>query len=145
LYCGACSILRAYQDGPAQQSKIAAEFGCLPEQVRCEGCGALTTECWGNGCGIVMCLREHGLASCHECPSFQDESCQRHADLARRYAKRGVDVRANLHAIQAGREEEWLAAQEARWRCPVCGRAVSAWWDACRWCGASQSTGAPKP
>jgi len=135
LYCGACSIYRAYKDGRQHQEKLAAHFNCQPEQVRCEGCQALTEDCWGNDCAIVTCLRAHGYDFCYECASFADESCEKYAKIANTYAPRGVDVRANLRTIQAGRTDEWLAEQEQRWRCPACGQPITAWEDTCHWCG----------
>jgi hypothetical protein len=59
-----------------------------------------------------------------------DQACERYASLA----KRGVDVRANLREIQAGRADVWLAEQDRRWHCPSCGQPISAWWDACHSC-----------
>ena len=135
LYCGACSIYRAYKDGREYQETIAARFDCQPEQVRCDGCQVLTEDCWGNGCKIVACLRSHGYKSCYECPAFTNETCAKYADLANAYAKRGVNPAANLRAIQRGQADEWLDAQEQHWRCTSCQRPISVWDDACRWCG----------
>jgi len=55
LYCGACSIYRAYKDNGEYLKRIATRFKCSPEKVRCEGCQILTPEFWGNDCKIVQC------------------------------------------------------------------------------------------
>jgi len=72
---------------------------------------------------------------CYECAAFAEHSCEKYERLANRYARRRVDVRANLREIQAGHLDEWLVAQEQRWRCPACGRPIGAWYDNCKWCG----------
>ena len=135
LYCGACSIYRAYKDGLIYQERIAARFNCRPDQVRCDGCQVLTEDCWGNDCEIVACLRRQGYEFCYECAQFVDSSCDKYASIADAYAGRGVDVRGNLHAIQQGLGAEWLLDQERRWRCPSCQRPISVWDGICRGCG----------
>ncbi|NIU39053.1 DUF3795 domain-containing protein, partial [Candidatus Bathyarchaeota archaeon] len=67
LYCGACGIYRAYRDGGAYRERLASAFKCPPQKVRCQGCQALTPECWGNDCKIVKCLNVKGLQFCYEC------------------------------------------------------------------------------
>jgi len=41
LFCGICSVYRAYKDSREFQEKIAERYGCLLEEVRCEGCQTL--------------------------------------------------------------------------------------------------------
>jgi len=135
LYCGACNIYRAYQDGHQYQEEVAAKFKCQPEQLRCEGCQALTEACWGYDCPIVLCLRTNGYDFCYECALFANESCEKYARIANTYARRGVDVRANLRTIQTGHVNEWLKEQEQRWCCPSCGQPIGVWEDNCHWCG----------
>jgi len=102
LYCGACTIYRAYEDSGEYRNRVAAYFKCPPEKVRCEGCQALTPECWGNDCEIVKCTTAKGLSFCYQCPQFDDKSCMKFEDLAKRYMEDNVDVRANLSRIKAG-------------------------------------------
>ncbi|MBC7233417.1 MAG: DUF3795 domain-containing protein [Chloroflexi bacterium] len=136
LYCGACTIYRAYQDGRQFQELLAAKYNCQPEQVRCEGCQVLTESCWGYNCPIVACLRTHGYNFCYECAQWAHRTCEKYARIANSYAGRGEDVYANLLTIQAGHTDEWLQEQEQRWRCTACGQPSAAWDDRCRWCGA---------
>nr|MBC7244904.1 DUF3795 domain-containing protein [Chloroflexota bacterium] len=140
LYCGACAIYRAYQDGQQFQEALAKRHNCSAEQVRCEGCQDLTEACWGYDCPIVLCLRTQGYEFCYEYVNWTNKNCEKYAQIANSYAARGEDVYANLHAIQAGCVKDWLQQQEQRWRCPACGQPCAVWDDNCRWCGEALST-----
>lgn len=122
LYCGACGIYRAYIDDGDFLKKLAERFKCPQEKVRCEGCMALTSECWGNGCKIVQCLENKGLEFCYQCSEYGKDSCEKFVKLAQRYAKIGVNVKANLERIKRGETEEWLRESENKYRCPFCGK-----------------------
>lgn len=135
LYCGACSIYRAYQDSEAWQSEIAKNGGCSPDKVRCNGCGALTSKCWGNGCKIVVCTRAKGYSFCYECPEYQNETCEKFAGLSTKYLKIGVDLRNNLSLIKEEKTEQWLEESVKRFSCKTCGKPISAWSDKCHHCG----------
>jgi hypothetical protein len=122
LYCGACGIYRAYIDNGDFLKKLAERFKCPQEKVRCEGCMALTSECWGNDCKIVQCLENKGLEFCYQCGEYEKDSCEKFVKLAQRYAKIGVNVKANLERIKRGETEEWLRESEDKYRCPFCGK-----------------------
>jgi hypothetical protein len=142
LYCGICEIYRAYKDSRDLQKALAKKHGCLPQEVRCEGCQALDACAWshegewGRNCKIVKCLNTKGLTFCYECGEYP--LCPKHAEFAKVCAPLGIDLVENLRAIQEGHAEEWLSEQETRWRCPACGnpRIASYDFDACHWCGA---------
>lgn len=125
LYCGACGIYRAYKDNGEYLERLAKHFKCPPEKVRCEGCMALTLECWGNDCKIVKCLRNKGLEFCYQCNQYEDGSCEKFGKLAEGYLEDGVDLRANLERIKKGEIEEWLRESEEKYKCPVCGKPLS--------------------
>jgi len=123
LYCGACGIYRAYRDGGEYRQRLAAFFKCPPEKVRCEGCQALTPECWGNDCEMVKCLNAKGLKFCYECPDYEKHTCQKYEKFSEEYLKDDdVDLRANLARIKAGDVEEWLKESAEKFRCPYCGK-----------------------
>jgi len=135
LYCGACGIYRAYRDGGEPRRVLAEQFKIPEDKVRCEGCSALTPECWGTGCKIVECLDGKGYGFCYDCPEHAAGSCEKYEKLSARYAKLNIDVRANLDRIRAGEAEGWLAEQDTRWRCSGCGRPVSCHSPKCYHCG----------
>ena len=135
LYCGACTIYRAYEDSGEYRNRVAAYFKCPPEKVRCEGCQALTPECWGNDCEIVKCTTAKGLSFCYQCPQFDDESCMKFEDLAKRYMENNVDVRSNLSRIKAGQVEEWLGESKERFKCPYCKKPLTEGSTKCYHCG----------
>jgi hypothetical protein len=125
LFCGACGVYRAYKDGGEFRQRLADVFKCPPEKVRCEGCQALTPECWGNECEIVVCLNAKGLEFCYECSDFEGHTCERFEKFARDYLEEDdVDLRANLTRIEAGNVDEWLEESERKFRCPYCGKPV---------------------
>jgi len=92
LYCGACGIYRAYKDDGELLKNILRCFKCPPEKVRCEGCMALTSQCWGNDCGIVQCLKIKGLDFCYECREYESMSCEKFEKLAKSYLSSGVNL-----------------------------------------------------
>ncbi len=123
LYCGACGIYRAYKDGGEYRQRLAGFFKCPPEKVRCEGCQALTPECWGNNCAMVKCLDAKGLRFCYECSDYEKHACQKFEKFSEEYLKDdNVDLRANLARIKAGDSDEWLKESAEKFRCPHCGK-----------------------
>ncbi len=125
LYCGACGIYRAYKDNGDYLKRLAAHFKCPPEKVRCEGCQALTPNCWGYKCKIVQCLRAENLEFCYQCKQYEEHSCEKFENLANPYLEEnGVDLRANLERIRKGEAEikVWLKESEEKFRCSKCGK-----------------------
>ena len=135
LYCGACGVYRAYKDNGEYRDRVARVFKCPPEKVRCEGCQALTSECWGNDCKIVQCTTSKGFDFCYECPQFDDETCEKYDELAKRYLEDNVDVRANLKRIRSGQVEAWLRESRERFKCPHCGKPLPEGSKKCYNCG----------
>jgi len=125
LYCGACGIYRAYKDNGEHLERLAKHFKCPPEKVRCEGCMALTPECWGNDCKIIECLRNKGLEFCYQCNQYEDGSCEKFGKLAEGYLEDGVNLRANLERVKKGETEEWLHESEEKYKCLICGKPLS--------------------
>jgi hypothetical protein len=120
LYCGACSIYRAYKDDSEYLRRLSERFKCPPEKVRCEGCQVLTPECWGNDCKIVQCLRAKGYNFCYECPQYEKRSCEKLENLVKGYLEDNVDIRASMEKIRSGKVKEWLKEAKKRFRCPYC-------------------------
>ncbi|MFQ6074545.1 MAG: DUF3795 domain-containing protein [Candidatus Bathyarchaeia archaeon] len=135
LYCGACSIYRAYKDGGEYRKRLADFFECPVDKVRCEGCQVLTSECWGNDCKIVRCLNGKGLRFCYECSQFDEHSCEDFEKLAKGYLEDNVDLRANLEKIKTGQVEAWLEESKERFRCPHCGKPLPTGSRKCYHCG----------
>ncbi len=122
LYCGACGIYRAQRDQGILLERLANGFKCPPEKVRCNGCGALTPECWGYNCRIVKCLTARGLEFCYQCDLYEG-GCEKFGDLARAYLNdNGVDLRENLERIRLGETEAWLLESEEKYKCRSCGQ-----------------------
>lgn len=141
LYCGACSIYRAHKDGGGYLKTLSNHFKCPPEKIRCEGCMALTPECWGNECKIVQCLRTKSLDYCYQCSQYEDNSCEKFENIASGYLEDGEDVHSNLERIKKGETDEWLRECKQTYRCRVCGKPlpVGRMKKKCYHCGADLS------
>jgi len=141
LYCGFCSIYRAYKDSKEFREEIAKKYNCSPEEVKCEGCRAIDVngwsheEDWGKNCEILKCLNAKKLTFCYECAEY--DTCQKFDELAKAYSELGADLRRNLQMIREGKVDEWLLKQDKKWRCPKCDNpiVVSENFKNCHWCG----------
>lgn len=133
LFCGACGIYRAYKDNGPYLEKLAESFDCAPELVRCEGCQALTPDCWGNECKIVICLRKRELGFCYECGDL--DGCQEFSQLSDGYKELGIDLKQNMDRIKTGDTVSWLEEEDMRWRCGSCGEPISCHMEVCNQCG----------
>jgi len=142
LYCGYCSIHRAYKDSDRLRGKFAKLYGCSPEDIRCDGCQSVggyvwcKESKWGKNCLMVKCLDSRGHTYFSECPEY--DSCKLFEEFARDNLKNGVDVHENLRMIGEEGLDEWLSKQDNRWRCPSCRNPVivSDLVSTCHWCGA---------
>lgn len=135
LYCGACSIYRSERDDQEWRGRIAEKANCSIEQVRCNGCGDLSSACWGNECRIVLCTRAKGVEFCFECQEYNNDSCDKFKALSMDYLEAGVNLRDNLAQIRDGRVEEFLKESQNRFTCKFCGKPVSVWNTKCHHCG----------
>jgi hypothetical protein len=116
LYCGACSVLMAAEEG--KSAKVAAEWGTSIEDATCHGCksGTLAGHC--RKCLIRRCAQEKNVDSCglcHQYPCSQIEAFQLDG------WPHHLVTRDALDAIRHGGIPDWLRQQDAQWRCPSCG------------------------
>ncbi|HOA35847.1 MAG TPA: DUF3795 domain-containing protein [Bacillota bacterium] len=135
LYCGACNIYRAQRDDASWRRRLASRFKCEEEQVCCNGCRALTGDCWGYNCKIVICLEEKGFDSCYLCPEHSG-NCEKFGKLAAGYLNDGVDIRRNLAERAAAGLEAWLERAAEEYTCRSCGGPLTVGRTQCHHCGA---------
>ena len=128
LYCGACSIIKAYQTGTKDP------FACFwsdeaGAELKCHGCktdmvfqGA--AEFGGcSRCQIRACAREKGVERCLSCPDFPCQNFNPDTDIAKYLIDKlpHMSVIAdNLQTILNEGASRWLELQEAQWKCPEC-------------------------
>jgi len=125
LYCGACTIYRAERDDQEWRGRIAERYKIPAEKVRCQGCGALTGNCWGNECKFVKCLNGKGYKYCYECSDYENRNCQIFEEFLKNYLEEdGVDLRKNLTMIKAGEMDEWLKLSKEFYTCKFCGKPI---------------------
>jgi hypothetical protein len=130
LYCGACSVMIAAQEG--QVERLAAEWHASAEDVECHGCKSDQTAKHCRTCKLKACARERGVAFCSEC---SDYPCpQLEAFKLDGYPPHLVGV-CNLAVIRQEGVEAWLREQEKRWQCPRCQKRFEYYQAACPQCG----------
>jgi hypothetical protein len=135
LYCGACTIYRIERDDQEWRKRFAERMNCPVEKVRCNGCGALTPDCWGYDCKFVKCLRGKGYEFCYECIDYENRSCQVFEEFSKKYLEEdGVNLRKNMVMIKAGKINEWLAESEKFYTCRFCGKPLVAGAKKCHHC-----------
>lgn len=114
--CGMnCSLCVAYQSEKYDLKKKGFNRqycpGCIP---RGKHCLHMQAHCKLVGEGLVR--------FCYECASF---ACKRLKNLDKRYrTKYHLSMIENLKQIKEQGLDNFLAAQESKWRCPECGEAI---------------------
>lgn len=126
MYCGACSIMKAYQTGvkdPFAEFWIrsGAELkchGCKSEEVF-EGCaefGGCST------CVMRACAREKGVERCLTCPEFPCASYKPSAasKMVTEKLPHLNTIGLNIMTILSTGIDAFLKEQEEQWKCPDC-------------------------
>ena len=143
LYCGACSILKAYQSG------IKDPFACFwsdeaGAELKCHGC---KTDIIFQGapefggcakCAIRACAREKGVERCLSCPDFPCQNFNPDTDMAKFLVDKLPHmsmIAANLQSIMSEGATRWLELQEAQWKCPDCQTDYTWYATNCSTCG----------
>ena len=119
-YCGACSILKAYQTGIRDKfASFWAEQAGL--ELKCHGC---KTEQVFAGCSICKmrkCARDKKLERCLECGDFPCDqyNMDEHEFLSGKlpHVKLIID---NINDIKNLGAQQWLESQGRFWQCPDC-------------------------
>jgi hypothetical protein len=125
LYCGVCRIRRATEENDLAYLKRLARIyarrfpeiaSASPEQLLCDGCLSTRRFLFCQECAIRDCTQEKGLTGCHECLEFPCALVEEFPMPAgHKVMLRSVPYR-RVHGT-----EQWVAAEEARYRCPECG------------------------
>ena len=131
LYCGNCSIFRAYFDRDHEKlERYAKEFRCRPDQIRCSGCRTDPEFCWSEDCEFKKCTAGRGIQFCYECEAYP---CKK----LRAFVESAPDHRPiweNFDRMRAVGWKQWLREQDENWRCGVCRAKVGFYDKACPSC-----------
>ena len=143
LYCGACSIYRAWRDNNRERLEEMRQGMSSRGQVvtlddlQCDGClgqGHRTPFC--QQCAIRLCPNDKpGVTRCSDCPDFP---CSRITDFNNDGMRHHAEVLDNLRRMQETGLEAWLREEEERWRCPHCQAPVDWYARSCFQCGTEQ-------
>lgn len=134
LNCGACRTLIANEEKDERWLVNAAEKRNRKlEEMRCHGCKTDVTAVFCTNCGMRMCAREKGLASCSEC---SDYPCKKIESFRNDDASHHSAIMKNLDRIREVGKQKWLVEQKERWSCDQCGTRFSWYSEKCSECGA---------
>ena len=130
LYCGVCAVYIAHRDGNEKfKERLGPIYGVTAEEIKCKGCKSDEPFGFCVTCPIKACTIEKGFESCHQCGDFP---CTLIENFPLPVGKKVI-----LRAIPEWREmgtEKWVAAEEARYHCPACGKAIFRGAQRCREC-----------
>ncbi|MGD9099044.1 MAG: DUF3795 domain-containing protein [Anaerolineae bacterium] len=138
LYCGVCRIYQATRADDrkflGRITKIYARH--LPDlghvtldDILCDGCLSERRSITCRVCAIRECVGQKGFPGCHECHDFP---CAFIDEFPMPVGKKVI-----LRAIpywRAHGTEQWILAEEERYRCPECGQKLFRGVKRCQYC-----------
>ncbi len=135
LYCGACSVLKAYQTG--SKDDLAVFFGDEAGlELKCCGCKSDTVFSNCVNCQIRYCAADKKVEHCIECKEYP---CSLLSPDNLKYMTDRVPhvclTSQGLLAIQEVGLDQWLADQAIKWKCPECQTDFSWYTAQCSKCG----------
>jgi hypothetical protein len=142
LYCGACAIYRAWNDGNQERlqdlyNRMSARRDMVWDDLQCNGClsnGKLLPFC--RDCNIRLCaLEKPGVTRCSDCDDFP---CTLITEFNNDGMRHHSEVLDNLRRLSDMGINTWLEEEEKRWRCPQCRAPVEWYAQTCLQCGSSQ-------
>lgn len=133
LYCGSCSVMKAYQTGI--KDPLACTFNDeMGMELKCHGCK--TDHVFENcaQCSIRPCAKERGVEHCIDCPDYP---CQIYMTLKLAVEKlpHWSMAAANIETIRNNGVAKWLEEQAEQWRCADCQIGYSWYSTHCSNCG----------
>lgn len=130
LYCGVCGILIAHRDNNLKfKEKLAQVYNLRIEDIQCEGCLSKETFLYCRVCPIRDCVHERKNDGCHQCNDFPCEFIENFP--------MDVGKKVMLRAIPRWKEvgtDQWVAEEEARYKCPHCQALLFRGVKSCREC-----------
>ena len=130
LYCGACSVFMAAEEG--KSSEVAKEWGTSVEDATCHGCKSQTIARHCRNCPIRRCAEERHVESCGLCPQYP---CSQIEAFQLDGWPHHLVTRDSLDAIRHEGTRKWLEEQDSQWRCPSCERRFEFYQAKCPQCG----------
>ena len=131
LYCKACTLFIATQEGPERLTQLAAQFGVTEDDIICKGCRSDLRTPYCQRCKMFACAKEKGIDFCSECDEFP---CAELKTFQSEMPHR-ADLWEELEKIKEKGYNYWLKSIEQKYTCPDCGTINSAYDLKCRKCG----------
>jgi hypothetical protein len=150
LYCGACDMLRSYENGresifsylwtkPTLKAFLKlqeAEYGGDNDlELKCQGCKSDEIFIVCRICKIRECAINKNVEHCSDCGEYP---CKIYSEWNKNqvFMPHIKDVRDNLENIKEVGTNQWILDQEKRWKCQKCGKSFSWYSTSCDSCGA---------
>jgi hypothetical protein len=140
LYCGVCRIYHATQEDDRTflqrlvniyRRRFPEIAAATADELLCDGCLSARRSVFCRECSIRACTQQKGFEGCHECPGFP---CSLIDEFPLPVGRKVI-----LRAIPYWRThgtEQWILAEEKRYRCPECGQRLFRGARQCRHCKA---------
>lgn len=132
LYCGACEVYLANQDGTIEEK--AKEWGMDPGDLQCHGCKSDVVSVYCRRCKIKSCAEAKHVGYCFECDAFP---CSSLIEFSNDEHSHHSIALHNLGVMRKSGVEAWVAEQKTRWSCPQCGERFSWYDERCGQCGSA--------
>lgn len=130
LYCGVCGVRLAHLDDNRKfKERLCTIYGCMPEEIVCEGCYSDVRFKLCVTCPIRACAQDKGMDGCHQCDDFP---CGYIDNFPIAVGKQ-VILRATPTRRALG-DEKWVEEEEKRYDCPQCGSRAFRGAKRCRSC-----------
>ena len=141
LYCGVCRIRQATEENDLEYLKrlvkiYARRFPVVAsasgDELMCDGCLSARRFVFCQECSIRECTQQRGYQGCHECVDFP---CRLVDEFPMPVGKRVI-----LRSVpywRAHGTEQWVSAEEERYRCPECGQRLFRGARQCKQCEAA--------
>ena len=137
LYCGACPVLLKREQDVIYRA-VREHWSASTEDLDCLGCRSEVLSVSCRDCPKRDCAQARGLDSCATCPEMP-------CDKLTFRLPHAAEIVPNLTALRDHGPSVWLEQQEAKWRCPSCGR-MGSWYErSCPDCGAMLPAGHEPP
>ncbi|MFZ5645635.1 MAG: DUF3795 domain-containing protein [Bacillota bacterium] len=135
IYCGACSILKAYQTGIKDKfaSFMSDEIGF---ELRCHGCKTDTVFENCANCKSRSCAINKKVERCIDCSDFPCDIVN--SDELKNILDKLPHLKTilnNIGTIKNIGVNKWLEDQDKKWKCPDCQTDFSWYTTKCSKCG----------
>ncbi len=131
LYCQACSVYIATQDGGKMLEALAEKLNQSVEDTRCFGCRSERVSKHCAKCSFKSCADEKNTQFCSQCGEYP---CNQLKEFQTKMPHR-AELFESLDYIKQKGIATWVEKMKSDFSCPSCGTINSPYLLKCRKCG----------